>query len=378
MSKSDPQAKTHRFKFGRLFWILGPVVLLGLVLLAYRPLQYHFAHVVTDDAYVSGSLVTVAPSVPGRLSLLAVEEGDTVTQGQLVGRLKEDAYRAGVNRTQAAVSRAKSRLAETQIALEQERQRTGPLAMQGKADLVASRARFSGAEAALKQSESELQRILHLSKSGLISKADLDAARTSLHTRQAELEAVQEGVNRAKAAQELTNSDHAAVQIQQQRVETARAELRLAESELAAADIRLKSTHLYSPVRGIVARVASHPGELLEEGQAICLIRDIDTLWVVANVEETEIRKIRRGQPVEISVDAYPGRTFTGRVLEICSVTSSQFALIPRERMGSNFVKIIQRIPVCISISDPENLLRLGLSTVVSIDIQFPEQSRVP
>jgi membrane fusion protein (multidrug efflux system) len=276
------------------------------------------------------------------------------------------------------VARAKSRLTETQITLEHERRSAGPLTVQSKANLVASQARFSGAKAALKQSENELQRILRLSESGLISTADLDVARTSHRTRQTELEAVQEEVNKAKAAQELTNSHHDAVRIQQQRVETAGAELQLAESELEAASIRLGSTHLYSPVRGLVARLASHPGELLEEGQTVCLIRDIDTLWVVANIEETEIRKIRRGQPVEISVDAYPGRTFTGRVLEICSVTNSQFALIPRERMGSNFVKIIQRVPVCISISDSESLLRIGLSTVVGIDIRFPEQSRVP
>ena len=362
----------------RWIWVPAAAIPVAILLLIYEPLRYRLAHVVTDDAYVSGSLVAVAPSVPGRLIDLMVAEGDTVSEGQLIARLKDDVYRAVVAQTEATVAFAQSRLAESEIALERERRRAGPLVVRDEADLVAAKARASAAGAAVEQAEGELQRIRRLSESGLTSAAQLDVAQTLQRTRRAELDAAREEVNKAQAARQLTDSHLDAVRIQNQQVETARAELHLAESELESAAIRLASTHLYSPARGIVARVATHIGERVEEDQTVALIRSLDALWVVANVGETEIREIRQGQPVDIVVDAYPGLTFHGRVLTIGSVTSSQFALIPRESVGGNFVKVVQRVPVRISVTDPEGILKLGLSAVVAIGTRLPEHNRAP
>ncbi len=378
MLDSESPSGSSRFRPRRLIWILAPLVSVTIVFLVYEPIRYRLNHVVTDDAYVSGSLVTVAPSVPGRLIDLTVAEGDTVSEGQLVARLRDHVYRAVVAQTEAAVACARSRLAETEIALGHERRRAGPLVVRDEADLVAAKARASAAGAAVEQAEAELQRIRRLSESGLASTAQLDAARTLHRTRRAELDAAQEEVNKAQAARQLTDSHLDAVRIQNQQVETARAELHLAESELESAAIRLASTHLYSPVRGVVARVATHIGERVEEDQTVALVRSLDALWVVANVEETEIRKVRQDQAVDIVVDAYPGIAFPGRVLTIGSATRSQFALIPRESMGGNFVKVVQRVPVRISVADPQGILKLGLSAVVAIDTRPLEPSRAP
>jgi len=306
-----------------------------------------------------------------------VAEGDTVTSGQLIAQIKDDTYRAIAAQVEASVARARSRLLESEITLDRERRRAGPLAVRDEADLTASKARLSASEAALKQAETELQRVLRLSESGLTSTAALDAALTLRRTRQAELDATLEEVHKAQAARELTDGHSDAVRIQRQRVETARAELRLAESELDAANIRLESTRLYSPVHGIVARVTANQGELLEENQTVAFLHDLDALWVVANVEETEIRQVRPGQAVTVTVDAHPGRAFDGRVLHIGSTTTSQFALIPRQSVSGNFVKVIQRVPVRISVSDPDGILKLGLSAIAAINIWSPEPARV-
>jgi len=349
-------------------------VVVAAAALAYGPILYHLGHVVTDDACISGDLVTVAPSVSGRLSGLLVAEGDTVALGQVLAHLEDNTYRAVAAQMEAAVEGAQSQLAEAEIALEQERRRAGPLAVRDEADLTASRARLSAAGAALDQSETELERVVRLSQSGLASNAQLDAALTLRRTRQAELDAAQEDVHKAQAARDLTNGHSDAVRIQHQRVETARAAMRLAESELSSARIHLENTALYSPVRGIVARVAVSPGELLEENQTVALIHDLGSLWAGANVSETEIRQVRPGQDVDITVDAYPDRIFRGKVLHIGSVTSSQFALIPRQSVAGNFVKVVQRVPVRISVSDPQGILKLGLSAVAAIDIWGSEQ----
>ena len=123
-------------------------------------------------------------------------------------------------------------------------------------------------------------------------------------------------------------------------------------------------------MRGIVARTVVNTGELVDDGQALAFIHDLDTLWVVANVEETQIAKVRIGQPVEITVDAWPDTPLTGHVGKIGSVTGSRFAVIPRESLGGNFVKVVQRIPIRISVEDPSDVLQLGLSAVVGIDIR--------
>ena len=104
------------------------------------------------------------------------------------------------------------------------------------------------------------------------------------------------------------------------------------------------------------------------------MIHDLDCLWIVANVEETEIRRVRHGQGANIRIDAYPHLEFTGQVLSIGSVTTSQFAFIPRQSRGGNFVKVVQRVPVMISVQDSNGLLKLGLSAVVGINIHSQER----
>lgn len=373
MSDSNLQKRSLHFFTKHPFWVPSIILLLIVAILLYKPIHYHFTHVVTNDAYVSGDLVIIAPSISGRLSSILVEEGDTVAQGQVIAYLSDEAHQAIQSQAEASVGSAKSRLAEAEIQLELERQRAGPLADQDEADLIAARARLTAIKAALGQTKSEFKRILRLSQSNLVSESELDAALTRQQTRQAQLEGAQEEVHKAEATCKLSKGHLDAVRIQAQRVETARADFRLAEAEQEAADIHLGNTHLQSPVQGIVAHLAANNGELLEDGQTIALIRSLETLWITANIEETEIRRVQIGQAVNISVDAYPSRIFSGKVIGIGSVTSSLFSLIPRQKISGNFVKVVQRVPVRISVSDLDGLLKLGLSIKIGIDIQSSE-----
>jgi membrane fusion protein (multidrug efflux system) len=369
------EATLHPTRIPRWIWVvLAIVFLISIALFGYRPLIFYLDHVVTDNAHVQGALVAISPSVPGRLAEVLVEEGDSVTKGQLVARFHDDTFRAELQRAKAARDYAGSLLAEAQITLELEVERAGPLAKRDQADLVAAQARLAAARASREKADSDLKRVQRLSESGLVSSAELDASSTVSRTRRADLGAAREAVHHAEATRKLTNGHQGALRIRRQQVETARAELHLAEAGLDIAGIRLTQSRLESPARGIVARVASRPGERLDAGQTVCLIRDLDELHVVANVSETEIRKVREGQLVLISVDAFPDATFNGHVLRVGSVTGSKFALIPQESVGGNFVKVIQHVPVRISVDDPDALLKVGLSAVVSIDIRDVEQ----
>jgi membrane fusion protein (multidrug efflux system) len=370
MSQEPPEAgPPQRSRLRRALPLLVPAAALAIAVVAYGPLHFYLTHVTTDDAHVSGTLVAVAPSVPGHILGFDVREGDTVSAGRRIARLRDDLYRAEVLQAEAFLERARSRLVEAEIGLEMEEHRAEPLAARDESDVMAAQARLAAARAALEQSASELKRIQRLSDSNLVSSAELDDAVARHRRYQAEHEAGEEAVRRAEATRKLTNGHLGPLRIKQQQIAASEADLSMARAALEAARIRLDGTQIRSPVNGIVARTVARPGERVDEGQTVALVRDLDTLWVEANVSEAEIRKVREGQPVSISVDAFPGCTFSGSVVSIGTATASQFALIPQQSAGGNFVKVVQRVPVRISISDPECRLKMGLSAVVSINV---------
>jgi membrane fusion protein (multidrug efflux system) len=138
-------------------------------------------------------------------------------------------------------------------------------------------------------------------------------------------------------------------------------------------ETQLANTRIASPLNGVVARRWVLPGDVVQAGQPIFAIYDLADLWVTANFEETKIGRLRQGDHVEISVDAYPGHNFQGTLLWIGAAAASQFSLIPPDNASGNFTKVTQRVPVRIAIDrqqpgagDPVTLVP-GLSVEVSI-----------
>jgi len=148
-----------------------------------------------------------------------------------------------------------------------------------------------------------------------------------------------------------------------------RSELGVAQAEFDLASIALDHTYLKSPTDGIVVQKSTDLGNLLEPGQAALTVADIDHAWIAANIEETSVRKVKVGQPVTINVDE--GGSLSGRVLEVREAAAAQFALIPSDNAAGNFTKLVQRIPVKISI-DPgaAEKLKVGESVEVSIRVK--------
>jgi membrane fusion protein (multidrug efflux system) len=123
-----------------------------------------------------------------------------------------------------------------------------------------------------------------------------------------------------------------------------------------------------SPVQGTVAKKSARPGEVVQRGQPIFMLVDASRFWVEANVEETEIRFVKPGNHVTIRVDSYPGRDFTGKVAEVGEATVSEFSLFSPQKLTGQFIKSTQRLPVKISVENPDNLLKIGMLAVVWIE----------
>ena len=120
----------------------------------------------------------------------------------------------------------------------------------------------------------------------------------------------------------------------------------------------------------MVSQTIADAGERVQPGQPIVVINDPRDVWVSANIEETHIRKVRDGQPVTITVDAYPHQTFYGRVTQLGTATRSEFALIPAGSASAHFIKVTQRIPVRIAVENPDGLLKPGMMVEVGIRVQ--------
>lgn len=146
------------------------------------------------------------------------------------------------------------------------------------------------------------------------------------------------------------------------------ARVREAEAELRDLEFRLGLMTLRSPVRGVVVKKNSHPGEVVQAGQPVFMVVDSSRYWVEANVDETEIRFVKPGSRATVRLDSYPGVQFQGRVVDVGGATTSEFSLFSPHKLTGVFIKSTQKLPVKIAVEDTEGILRVGMLAVVRIE----------
>lgn len=152
-------------------------------------------------------------------------------------------------------------------------------------------------------------------------------------------------------------------------LDRARTNFNIAQAELQLADVNEQNTYLKSPIDGIVVQKLAEPGNIIEPGQVAVTISDVDHAWVSANIEETNIGRVKPGQKVYISIDE--GGSLTGRVQEINAATASQFSLLPAENASGNYTKVVQRIPVKVALDPhPGRILKAGQSVTIKIRVR--------
>jgi len=305
--------------------------------------------------------------------------------------------RAAVQTARAQVVTARSRLAQTRTQVDT-----------AQANAAQARAQVAAAEAERSRAEADVKRVRELFASDqIVSRRDLDHATADARVAEAQLEAARKKalaaeaqVAEARAAQQMAaeNLHYMASQVgeaqarvdeargrlaaaraaphqvavRQSQTDTARAEVAQARAALEHAELELAATKVVAPVSGRVTRKVVQAGAYVQVGQAMLALVPRD-VWVVANFMETQLTHMRPGQPVEITVDAYPGTTFTGHVESIQAGTGARFSLLPPENATGNFVKVVQRVPVKIVFDpapDPDYLLSPGMSVVPVVKVK--------
>ncbi len=191
------------------------------------------------------------------------------------------------------------------------------------------------------------------------------AAKATLELQRASLRLAESERKRAKSLYEQDASSADRYDKVVSNYEVALAQVKLAEEQLRQAELNLGYTTVTSPADGYVTRKSVQTGNQVQAGQPLMAVVDLDSLFVVANYKETELERIRPGQEVKFTVDAYPGKILTGKVDSIMAGTGVSFSLFPSENATGNYVKVVQRIPVKIVLvpgMDKDHILRIGMS----------------
>ncbi len=335
--------------------LAGGVLILAALGWGWHRYRFASTHVVSDNAQVDGHLTPIAPKVQAFVASVRVEENQEVQAGDTLVVLDDRDLRIRLAQAEAELASARAAAGT--------RGRTG----QAEAQLAWSRAQAQSARAAAVQAEvqfrraaSDLERVRTLAAKGIVPAQQLDAAQAAFDAARAALDAARRQV--AAAESQVTAYDAG--------VGAAEARLAAARAAVEQARLQLSYTVLTAPVSGWVGRRAVEPGELVQVGQTLLTLIPTRDVWVTANLKETELAQVRVGEPVEFTVDAYPGRRFRGHVESLSPATGARFALLPPDNATGNFTKVVQRVPVRIAVdsgADPGHPLRPGMSVVVAI-----------
>ena len=313
-------------------------------------LRYAFAHEETDDAQVEGDISPVLPRISGYVTRVLISDNQHVEAGRPLIEIdvREPGLRAGA--ASAALETARSALATASATLANARAATAV------AEANSAAARVSSDKAA-----SDLARDERLFKESAITDRQLSDSQAAADLSRARLEVAQRQVDAAQRE----------AQVGEALVRQAGAQIGQRESDLDYAKLQLTYASVTAPISGVVSHKSVEPGQFVQAGQTLFDITSDSGAWIVANFKETQLARIRPGQAVEFTVDAYPGARFRGRVDSIAGATGARFALLPPDNASGNFVKVTQRVPVKITPSDapdPRRPLRPGMSVDVAVD----------
>jgi membrane fusion protein (multidrug efflux system) len=404
---ADPRrARTIRFI------LLALLVITAIV--AIPVYTYYSVRESTDDAQVDGHVIPISPRISGTIISVLVRDNQAVKAGEDLVRLDPADYEVALAQARAQLATAQANISEstvnvplttintttlirTSASQTQESQAAVSSAQQGvdaaRAKVNSADANLAGRRADLVKAEKDLARFKDLVEKDEISRQDYDAAvaaergsaarvdsakadasasRHTLDQAIADLGQAKARLVTAMAQQRQSEeSSPKQQQVSEARHRQALAQARQSEANLNQARLNLSYAVLKAPVDGVVSRKIAEPGMQVSIGQQIMALVPLDDVWVTANFKETQLRKMRVGQKVEIEVDTYgSSHKYNGHIDSLAAASGARFSLLPPENATGNYVKVVQRVPVKILLERGENhehLLLPGMSVTPTV-----------
>lgn len=324
-------------------------------------------YVSTDDARIKAEIVAVSTELTGRLTSLTKEEGDTVARHELLATVDRLELEIHLRQAEAEVDRSRNRAEQATREIELHVARQKEEVAKAEAALRAFRHLYDDARAYAVQVKEDWRRNQNLFEKQLVAAQELERAKTGLQQAEAQMSAALEKIKEGESTLDLARLRARETAVMQADLLARRADMRRAEAVVAELNRKLQLTAIHSPVAGVVVKKSARSGEVVQVGQPIYMVVDSSNYWVEANIDETEIRFVQPGSPVIIRVDSYPNEHFEGRVIEVFGATVSEFSLFTPQKLTGQFIKSTQRIPVKISVTNSNGLLKVGMLAVVRI-----------
>lgn len=296
----------------------------------------------TDNAYVQQTIVSLSPDISGRIVEVDVHENQTVQMGAVLFRIDPEPFKIALNQAEASLAAARLNVEQLRVSYQMAEEQ------------------LKAAQDTLEIRQRAQQRTTSLADKGFSTQAATDNSLLALQQAQAAVDTAQKSVAAAKAAlggdPKIATEDHPSV--------------RAARAAVESAQRNLDKTTVTAPTEGVVSQVSNlNTGQFVSAGSTIASLVDTSSSWIEANYKETQLGSIKVGQPADIHIDAYPAANLHGTVSSIGAATGSEFSLIPAQNATGNWVKVVQRIPVRIDLTDaPDLALRSGMSAEVTVD----------
>jgi membrane fusion protein (multidrug efflux system) len=350
VSPSAPKHGLAKAIRGHPYWSGAAALLILLVAAAVVVWWLNARHFEsTDDAFIDARTVAIGAQVNGAIVNVPVTDNQLVQAGAILVEIDPRDYEAALQRAQAQVAQAMAAIAtaDAQIAAQEAR-------------IDQAEKQVTQAQAALTFAEAEARRARDLLTRGAGTEQQAQQTESTRRQDQAALDQAQANLNAAR-------KQIAVLQAQRQ---TANGQLDQANAQLAQARTNLERTQVRAPVEGRAAKISAAVGGTAQVGAALMMFVP-EQMWVTANFKETQLTNMRPGQPVDISIDAYPGHVFKGHVDSLQPGSGAAFSLLPPENATGNYVKVVQRVPVKIVFDNmPDLPLGPGMSVVPTVKVR--------
>ncbi|MGW8222872.1 MAG: HlyD family efflux transporter periplasmic adaptor subunit [Syntrophobacteria bacterium] len=387
----------NRERMKRLLWVVAVFISVAVLAGAYWFFTLRFRES-TDNAYVVADSARISSRVPGTVLQVMVENDVPVERGQILLVLDYRDYQAVVDQTKGALAKIEGEIQAIKTSTSLTDTQTEAHLQEAKAKLQEARdnkderlhrlkelqERWVAANADLEKARRDSKRFDNLFNTGVIAEEQRDTAHTNLVKAKAlveatnaeiaavraSLQAVEQEVEQAQAQLQATLSQRKQVEVLTHKLAALQGERQEAEGKLQAAQLNLSYCTIPAPISGYIAQKNVQVGDRVQTGQPLMAVVPLREVYVEANLKETQLKNVRLGQPVTIKADVYPAYTYYGKVDGIRAGTGASFSLLPPENATGNWIKVVQRVPVKISLDEPppaEYPLRIGFSLHVTI-----------
>ena len=362
---AEPAVKKSNGKLNspKFIW-LAAIVLAGLLHFGLSYLVETFTHESTDDAFIAGHVVSIAPRVAGQVTAVLVRDNQMVRSNELLLALDPADYAMTSSQKNSAAEAQTANYQTVLAALELMQAKVAT----AKAVASESQADADAAEATSTRAKADFARAQDLRKQNTTSAQEFDSAQAAAQEAEANLSSA-----RQKALADASKITEAEAQLAATKsaVSMALAQSHSAQKDALAAQLDLSYTKIFAPCDGRITRKSVEAGDYVQTGQQLMSIVP-EEVWVVANFKESQLEKMSPGQPATVEIDALGGKKFRAHVDSVQAGSGAAFSLLPPENATGNFVKVVQRVPVKIVFDEPlpaGHVFGPGLSVTPSVQV---------